>query len=97
MPNRTTREFAGSTAGCDGPAQSRGQGAGAADVFHLRVSRLGQQATGTAETPAIDSIADESVYALCDLVCGSIARQFERTAQERAVFVKPSQVRARAR
>ena len=31
-------------------------------------------------------IADESVYALCDLVCGSIARQFEKTAQERAIF-----------
>ena len=32
-------------------------------------------------------IADPSVYELCDLVCGSIARQFERTVQERAVFV----------
>lgn len=36
---------------------------------------------------AIYSIADASVYALCDLVCGSIARQFERTAQGRAAFV----------
>jgi DNA-binding transcriptional ArsR family regulator len=33
-------------------------------------------------------IADESVYALCDLVCGAIARQLERTAQESAVFVR---------
>jgi DNA-binding transcriptional ArsR family regulator len=33
-------------------------------------------------------IADESVYALCDLVCGAIARQLERTAQDSAVFVK---------
>ena len=33
-------------------------------------------------------IADESVYALCDLVCGAIARQLERTAQESAVFVQ---------
>jgi DNA-binding transcriptional ArsR family regulator len=33
-------------------------------------------------------IADESVYALCDLVCGNIARQLERTAQEREVFVQ---------
>lgn len=32
-------------------------------------------------------IADESVYALCDMVCGNIARQFERAAAERAVFV----------
>ena len=46
---------------------------------------------------AIYSIADESVYALCDLVCGSIARQFERTAQERAAFVMPATKRAKAR
>lgn len=32
-------------------------------------------------------IADESVYALCDLVCGTLARRFERTASERAAFV----------
>lgn len=39
-------------------------------------------------------IADDSVYALCDLVCGNIARQFERTAQQRKAFVK-STVRTR--
>ena len=33
-------------------------------------------------------IADESVYALCDLVCGNIGRQLERTAQEREIFVQ---------
>jgi len=33
-------------------------------------------------------IADESVYALCDLVCGAIARQLERTAHGNAVFVQ---------
>jgi DNA-binding transcriptional ArsR family regulator len=33
-------------------------------------------------------IADDSVYALCDLVCGNIARQFERTAHQGKVFVK---------
>jgi len=33
-------------------------------------------------------IADQSVYDLCDLVCGSIARQFERAASERAAFVR---------
>jgi DNA-binding transcriptional ArsR family regulator len=33
------------------------------------------------------SIADESVYALCDLVCGSIARQYERaTKTQHAIF-----------
>lgn len=31
-------------------------------------------------------IADESVYALCDLVCGNIARAFERGAQGRRAF-----------
>jgi len=35
-------------------------------------------------------IADASVYALCDLVCGSIARQFERTAEARAAFARPA-------
>ena len=51
-------------------------------------------------------IADPSVYQLCDLVCGSLARQFERVATERAVFVdstprrraaRPAATRARAR
>jgi DNA-binding transcriptional ArsR family regulator len=46
---------------------------------------------------AIYTIADKSVYALCDLVCGSIARQYERTAQGRAVFIKPAAKRARSR
>ncbi len=35
------------------------------------------------------AIADESVYQLCDLVCGSIARQIERTAPKRAAFAVP--------
>lgn len=38
---------------------------------------------------AIYSIADPSVYALCDLVCGSIARQFDRLAAARAAFPAP--------
>lgn len=34
-------------------------------------------------------IADESVYALCDLVCDSIARQYERTAKnQQALFAR---------
>mgnify|MGYP002134630766 FL=1 len=40
---------------------------------------------------AIYSIADPSVYALCDLVCGSIARKFDRLAAERAAFLPASQ------
>jgi len=46
---------------------------------------------------AIFSIADESVYALCDLVCGSIARQFERTVQKRSAFAAPPKKRVRTR
>ncbi len=39
-------------------------------------------------TSVFYKIADPSVYALCDLVCGNIARQFERTAQHRKVFAR---------
>ena len=46
---------------------------------------------------ALYSIADASVYALCDLVCGNIARQFERTASGRAAFVLPTAKRTRSR
>jgi DNA-binding transcriptional ArsR family regulator len=46
---------------------------------------------------AIYTIADESVYTLCDLVCGNIARQFERTARDRAAFVLPAAKRVRSR
>lgn len=33
------------------------------------------------------SIADESVYALCDLVCGNIGRQMEKQAAQRSSFL----------
>jgi len=39
-------------------------------------------------------IADESIYALCDLVCDRIARRLDEKAHERALFV---QVAARPR
>ena len=42
-------------------------------------------------------IADESVYALCDLVCGNLARRFERAASDRAVFVNTAARGAAAR
>jgi DNA-binding transcriptional ArsR family regulator len=35
-------------------------------------------------------IADPSVYQLCDLVCGNLARQFERAVSERALFTVPA-------
>ena len=37
-------------------------------------------------TSAYYSIADASVYRLCDLVCGSIARQHERSAAHGRLF-----------
>ena len=33
-------------------------------------------------------IADESVYALCDLVCGNVARELERSARGREAFAR---------
>lgn len=42
-------------------------------------------------------IADASIYALCDLVCGNIARQLERTATERAAFTPPATAAAAPR
>lgn len=35
-------------------------------------------------------IADPSVDALCELVCGSIARRFEQTARARQTFIFPA-------
>ena len=37
-------------------------------------------------TSAYYRIADESVYELCDLVCGKIARQLQQTALKHAVL-----------
>lgn len=37
---------------------------------------------------AIYTIADPSVYALCDLVCGNIARRLDQVAAGRAAFAR---------
>ncbi len=42
-------------------------------------------------------IADESVYALCDLVCGNIARKVERSAADNAAFAPALKRAATAR
>jgi DNA-binding transcriptional ArsR family regulator len=42
-------------------------------------------------------VADDSVYALCDLVCGNIARQLERQARDRKAFVQAGASLRRAR
>jgi len=45
-------------------------------------------------TSAYYRIADDSIYALCDLVCDRIARRLDEQASERALFI---QVAARPR
>jgi DNA-binding transcriptional ArsR family regulator len=39
-------------------------------------------------TSAYYRIADPSIYELCDMVCGNVARQVERTARDGEVFVQ---------
>jgi DNA-binding transcriptional ArsR family regulator len=41
-------------------------------------------------------IADDSVYALCDLVCDNIARKIERTASDRRAFARVRRANGRA-
>lgn len=65
---------------------------------HLSLlTQHGFVARETRGNSAFYRIADPSVYDLCDLVCGNIARQFERTASERAAFVAPVAPRKRVR
>ena len=42
-------------------------------------------------------MADQSVYALCDLVCGNIARQMDRSATERQAFARVRRSTARGK
>ena len=54
---------------------------------HLSLlTRKGLVARESRGTAVYYRIADDSVYALCDLVCGSIGRQLERGAAERRLF-----------
>ena len=65
---------------------------------HLALlTRHGLVARESRGNSAIYTIADESVYALCDLVCGNIARQLERMAVGRAAFVVPAAKRRKSR
>lgn len=49
----------------------------------MRHSLVARESRGNS---AYYRMADDSVYALCDLVCGSIARRLDRSAQERQAF-----------
>lgn len=53
------------------------------------LTHMAQQGLVTREargTSVYYRIADPSVYELCDVVCGSIARRFDQTLQQRAAF-----------
>lgn len=52
-------------------------------AFLTQQGLVRRDARGTA---AYYSIADASVYALCDVVCGSVARNHERHAANRRMF-----------
>jgi len=52
------------------------------------LSQHGMVARESRGTSVYYRIADESIYALCDLVCGNIARQHERTTKQRLAFVQ---------
>jgi DNA-binding transcriptional ArsR family regulator len=63
---------------------------------HLALlSQHGLVARESRGNSAYYSIADPSIYQLCDLVCGNIGRQFERSAANRAAFVAPPPRRGR--
>lgn len=67
---------------------------------HLALlTRQGLVARESRGTAVYYRIADESVYALCDLVCGSIARQLESKGREGSAFARAraSSAKARAR
>jgi DNA-binding transcriptional ArsR family regulator len=56
---------------------------------HLAMlTKHGMVARKSRGTSVYYRIADDQIYALCDLVCGNIARQFERTVRDRKAFVR---------
>ena len=63
---------------------------------HLNMlTKHGMVARETRGTSVYYRIADDQIYALCDLVCGNIARQFEQTTRDRKAFVQTAARAAR--
>jgi len=60
------------------------------------LTRQGLVARESRGTSVYYRIADESVYALCDLVCGNIARHLNRAASGRQVFARSARPAAKA-
>jgi len=62
---------------------------------HLTMlTKHGMVARESRGTSVYYRIADDQIYALCDLVCGNIARQFEQTVRDRKAFVRTAAARA---
>ncbi len=59
------------------------------------LAKQGMVARESRGTSVYYSIADASIYALCDLVCSSIARQFEQQASIHKSFNADSQKASR--
>jgi DNA-binding transcriptional ArsR family regulator len=67
-------------------------GSSAANVSrHLALlAQHGVLARESRGTSVYYSIADPSIYELCNLVCDSLGRRFEATAGQRAAFERPT-------
>jgi len=78
----------------EAPAQELAQlcGYSSSNVW-LHLTPLMQHGPGAHESRG--NSADPSVDAPCDLVCGNIARRFERTAAARAAFTLSAAKRTR--
>ena len=55
------------------------------------LSQQGMVARESRGTSVYYRISDDSIYALCDLVCGNIAREHERTTKQRMAFSQATQ------
>jgi DNA-binding transcriptional ArsR family regulator len=65
---------------------------------HLAMlTKHGMVARESRGTSVYYRIADDQIYALCDLVCGNIARQFEQTARGRKAFTRTAARAAKQR
>ena len=69
-------------------AQATGYTAANVSRHLALLTRHGFLARESRGTAAYYRIADPSVYALCDLVCGNIARRLEATAPRREAFAR---------
>ena len=62
---------------------------------HLAMlTKHGMVTRETRGTSVYYRVADEQIYALCDLVCGAVARQLQKSALESAAFVRTSRRRS---